>query len=154
MPVTRNSEHPPKSGIPGSDFPQHLRSRFPKVQDNGSFQSAMEPVTELLNPHPLGPDGEMPALIRRDQQPLSKPEVLYPEMSYRENEHEPWSNEAIAKATQLYPDLPQKIVASQQMVQDTPEDVLDKDYFRLPDNPTLSDQYRHATWRKKKYGTI
>jgi hypothetical protein len=43
---------------------------------------------------------------------------------------------------------------SQQLVQDTPEDALDEDYFRLPDNPTLSDQYRHARWKKKKYGGL
>jgi hypothetical protein len=32
--------------------------------------------------------------------------------------------------------------------------VLDEDYFRLPDNPTFSDWYRHAHWKQKMYGGL
>jgi hypothetical protein len=106
----RSASEPPGLNFPGARQSGLNAPGFPGTPA-GRIGNAQAPTMQTLNPHPLGPNGEIPTLIRRDQQPLSKPEVLYPEMSYRENEHEPWSNEAIAKATQLYPDLPQKIAA-------------------------------------------
>jgi hypothetical protein len=96
----------------------------------------------------------LPPLIRRDGQKLKKPELLYPALSYQENVHEIWPAEAIEQATKLYPDMPERIEASRQLVPDNPEDLLDPDYFEMPENPRLKDLALHSIWQNKKQGTF
>jgi hypothetical protein len=94
----------------------------------------------------------LPPLVRLDGQPLKPGENMYPAMAYRENEHQAWPQEAIDLATKKYPELPKQIEASRALVPDHPDDLLDPDYFPLPENPTLKDQLYHGIWKEKKQG--
>jgi hypothetical protein len=142
----------------------HKNSQFPQSHLDSNSQSNS---TANQQEHPFIAEGpisnstnrnkeidELPPLIRLDQQPLKLAEKMYPGMAYRENVHEVWPSEAIEQATKKYPDLPKQIADSQMLPPDSPEDLLDEDYFFLPDNPTFKDQYRHSVWKEKKYGKL
>ena len=117
---------------------------------------AVAPVQAVVSPLQSGSLNAqgLPPLVRLDGQPLKPEENMYPAMAYRENEHQAWPQEAIDLATKKYPDLPKQIEASRTLVPDHPDDLLDPDYFPLPENPTLKDQLYHGIWKEKKQGIL
>ena len=138
-----------------------------KLHASGSIENrlnniaAIEPVTAAsvqVGVNPLqsgGPKAQgLPPLVRLDGQPLKPAENMYPAMAYRENEHQPWPEEAIKLAAKRYPDLPKQVAASRELVPDSPDDLHDPDYYPLPDNPTFKDQFYHGVWREKKQGKL
>jgi hypothetical protein len=117
---------------------------------------AAAPVQAAVNPMQSGSLNAqgLPPLVRLDGQPLKPAENMYPAMAYRENEHQVWPQEAIDLASKKYPELPKQIEASRALVPDHPDDLLDPDYFPLPENPTLKDQLYHGIWKQKKQGGL
>ena len=113
-----------------------------------------KPATNTLYPSMTPGAKDLPPLVRLDQQPLKLSEKMYPIMAYKENVYEAWPEEAIAQATERYPELPRQIEESRQLVPDHPDDLLDPDYFEEPENPTLKDLYRASVWKQKKQGKL
>jgi hypothetical protein len=139
----------------------HFRNDQNELLSGDLYDTAFR-YEELQQSKPTGIDlptrsmkkGELPPLVRRDRQPLVLSEKMYPAMAYKENVYETWPDEAIEVATRKFPDLPQQIAESQQLPLDSPDDLLDPDYFQLPENPTFKDQFKHGVWRQKKYGKL
>jgi hypothetical protein len=131
--------------LPGAQYSEKLfeLSRFPEYAKSVNAEQPVSPQTTAT---------ESPPLVRLDGQKLRTPEMLYPEMSYRENVHQAWPAEAIEVATKKYPDLPKWVEESRQLVPDSPADLQDPDYYALPDNPTFLDQFYHGRWQDKKQG--
>jgi hypothetical protein len=111
--------------------------------------TAMPPAQYTLPTSSTGKP-QLPPLVRLDGQPLVLSEKIYPAMAYKENEHEVWPDEAIALATQKYPELPKQIADSQTMVPDRPEDLDDPDYYPMPENPRFKDLFYNGVWKDKK----
>jgi hypothetical protein len=93
---------------------------------------------------------EVPSLVRLDQQPLSLAEKMYPEMGYDEHVYESWSDEVKQQVQKKHPGFANQQAAIQPRLPDTPEDVLDPDYYPLPENPRFKDLYYHGVWKEKK----
>jgi hypothetical protein len=100
---------------------------------------------------------QLPPLVRRDQQPLTHAEVIYPEMAYDEEVYQAWPDQAVGQAVSLYPDLAKKqSVARRIAVNDAAaqnEDPFgvateDEDPYPLPSNPTFRDAALHHRMKR------
>jgi hypothetical protein len=149
-----------------------LRQSNAREEQVPSFLAEPEPATpptnSLLNKPNSAPavpglatnKVDLPPLVRRDRQALSQPESFYPSMAYDEDQHEPWSDEAVVEAVRLYPGLAEKKSVAKRLagmtatpVQDTvnPWGTAEQEDEPSPGNPTLRGTLRHLASRKKMF---
>jgi hypothetical protein len=116
------------------------------------LQHAVNPFDAPLIKSTETQESELPQILRLDGQPLQKAENLYPELAYDENVHQPWSTQQKQQAEGLYPGFAKRLAAIPPRQPDSPDDLMDPDYYPLPDNPTFRDAWYHGRWKKKKAG--
>jgi hypothetical protein len=152
-----------------------LRSELPRTDDRqtanvagrnndglaerGVLTTPAEMMTVRVSTTVPAEKPDLPPLVRRDQQPLTHAEVVYPEMAYDEEVYEAWPDQAVGQAVSLHPDLAKKqSVARRISINDAAAQnmnpfgvAIEDEYpFPLPSNPTFRDAALHHRMRRKK----
>jgi hypothetical protein len=121
----------------------------PSVPDLKAEEARHQAMLGTLYPNVDQP--QLPPLVLRDGQSLSRSEQVFPAMDYDEDIYEPWPDDAVAAGIEKYPDLVKNPSVARRLNIDDPfAQPEDDGEYLLPRNPTFADLARHEQSKRKK----